>query len=100
MVNINGLAREANDALYIKDRGILRIPEDNDISTFGGGETVDDFVDDKIVEILEGRVHRLTIYHKWRGDEETNGNDDDNDKEYEREEILHQALPVFPHVGL
>ena len=51
------------------------------------GELVRKLVDDEVVCVLEGGVHRLAIHDEWLRDEEADGNDDD-EREYDEDDDL------------
>jgi len=75
--HLHRLMRDANDPLYKVFFWIEWVAEHDDITSLWIIETIGDLIDDEILTISKGRVHRSTIYYKWLGDEGADRDDDD-----------------------
>lgn len=84
------LSRKAGDPFY--EIGVVIVPEDKDLPSFGIPEAGSQFVDQKIIAVLEVRHHAFARNEKRLHDEHADGGDGDNGyrRDFDNLEKSHQ----------
>src|SRR3989344_4900811 len=76
LCNVNSVARQADDAFYIKGGRVVRVAEHDHLPPPGLPQAVRKLVNDKIIVLRDIRLHGSAAYEEWLEEEGANDKND------------------------